>query len=330
MKPNQILTGFVSAIKDYGIFVEFYNHIYGLVSINELKKNGDLSEDQTPQSLYQKGAIVKVRVTYVQPLRTRAALSFNLTPSLADTKDNTLIPGTLTSAIVSKIHADKLEVTLPKFENIMATLPLQHLTDHTSLAEALLQTYPVGTKIKRCLILYVDTQTKSPVLSIKSSFLEAAKRQNLSPLVAASSEETSSDVVLPDSMEQVHEGALLLGYVRNIVDYGVFINFLDYFSGLAPRGMLSDLFVTDISSVYQLGQTIKCKVISKEPEKNQMTLSLKPSICKDTWEEEGKFIASYFTDKDRIIQYIFNVSAKEHPSFTSMEYYIYCWNCITC
>ena len=44
----------------------------------------------------------------------------------------------------------------------------------------------------------------------------------------------------PKSFSEIHPGTLLIGFVKNIKDYGVFVQFPSGLSGLAPKAVSSD------------------------------------------------------------------------------------------
>uniref|UniRef100_M3ZCB8 Protein RRP5 homolog n=1 Tax=Nomascus leucogenys TaxID=61853 RepID=M3ZCB8_NOMLE len=83
----------------------------------------------------------------------------------------------------------------------------------------------------------------------------------------------------PKNFSEIHPGMLLIGFVKSIKDYGVFIQFPSGLSGLAPKAIMSDKFVTSTSDHFVEGQTVAAKVTNVDEEKQRMLLSLRLSDC---------------------------------------------------
>jgi small subunit ribosomal protein S1 len=84
-------------------------------------------------------------------------------------------------------------------------------------------------------------------------------------------------------LEQLQEGAVLEGQVKNLTDYGVFVD-LGGMDGLLHITDLSWGRVGHPSEVVQPGQELKVKVLKYDPEKQRISLGLK-QLCPDPWEQ---------------------------------------------
>ena len=60
-------------------------------------------------------------------------------------------------------------------------------------------------------------------------------------------------------------GSIVEGKVKSITNFGAFIDFDDGKSGLVHISEISNTFVKDIKDHLKEGQTVKTKVISKDP-----------------------------------------------------------------
>ncbi|XP_016402155.1 protein RRP5 homolog, partial [Sinocyclocheilus rhinocerous] len=69
----------------------------------------------------------------------------------------------------------------------------------------------------------------------------------------------------------------MVGWVKNIMPYGVFVDFPHGLFGLAPKAAMGDQFITDTSAVFDVGQTVVAKVTNLDEEKNRFLVSLKVS-----------------------------------------------------
>jgi uncharacterized protein len=63
--------------------------------------------------------------------------------------------------------------------------------------------------------------------------------------------------------------------VRNITDFGAFIDIGVHQDGLAHISELSDRFVHSPFDIVNVGDVVKVRVLSVEPERNRIGLSLK-------------------------------------------------------
>ncbi|MGI6129449.1 MAG: Tex family protein [bacterium] len=68
---------------------------------------------------------------------------------------------------------------------------------------------------------------------------------------------------------------MLWGTVRNITDFGAFIDIGVHQDGLAHISELSDRFVHSPFDIINVGDVVKVRVLSVEPERNRISLSLK-------------------------------------------------------
>ena len=87
-------------------------------------------------------------------------------------------------------------------------------------------------------------------------------------------------------MERLHEGAELEGRVKNLTDYGAFVD-LGGMDGLLHITDLSWGRVRHPSEVVQVGQELTLKVLKYDPEKGRISLGLK-QLSPDPWEDVPK------------------------------------------
>ena len=77
------------------------------------------------------------------------------------------------------------------------------------------------------------------------------------------------------SLEDLKEGMILMGTVRNVIDFGVFVDIGVHQDGLVHISQLSDSFVKHPLDVVSVGQTVQVKVLSVDIEKKRIALSMK-------------------------------------------------------
>nr|XP_004659438.2 protein RRP5 homolog isoform X1 [Jaculus jaculus] len=256
--------GVIVKVKDYGCIVKFYNDVQGLVPRHEL--SAQYIPD--PEKVFYTGQVVKVTVLNCEPSKERMLLSFRLlndpepqNESIGHTqkKGRVVNIGQLVDVKVIEKTKDGLQVAvLP--HNIPAFLPTPHLSDHVANGPLLHHWLQAGDTLHRVLCL---SQSEKHVLLCRKPAL-------------VSTVEGGQD---PKSFSEIQPGMLLIGFVKNIKDYGVFVQFPSGLSGLAPKAIMSDKFVTTPSDHFVEGQTVVAKVTNVDEEKQRMLLSLRLSDC---------------------------------------------------
>ena len=68
---------------------------------------------------------------------------------------------------------------------------------------------------------------------------------------------------------------VLTGTVRNVIDFGVFVDIGVHQDGLVHISELSDKYVKHPSQVVSLGDVVKVKVLSVDLKKKRIALSMK-------------------------------------------------------
>ncbi len=76
-------------------------------------------------------------------------------------------------------------------------------------------------------------------------------------------------------MEDLKPDMLLTGTVRNVIDFGVFVDIGVHQDGLVHISELSDKYVKHPSEVVSLGDNVKVKVLSVDVKKKRISLSMK-------------------------------------------------------
>ena len=77
------------------------------------------------------------------------------------------------------------------------------------------------------------------------------------------------------ALSDLQPGMLLTGTVRNVCDFGAFVDIGVHQDGLVHISQLSDRYVRHPSEVVQVGDIVKTVVLSVNPEKKRISLSMK-------------------------------------------------------
>ena len=84
--------------------------------------------------------------------------------------------------------------------------------------------------------------------------------------------ELRSDIM---NINDLKEGMILNGTIRNVIDFGVFVDIGVHQDGLVHISELSDEYVRHPSDKFKVGQAVKVRVIGVDVKKNRISLSMK-------------------------------------------------------
>lgn len=77
------------------------------------------------------------------------------------------------------------------------------------------------------------------------------------------------------SMEDLHSGMTLTGTVRNVIDFGAFVDIGVHEDGLVHISQLADRFVKHPSEIVQLGDIVTVKVLDVDIERKRISLTMR-------------------------------------------------------
>ena len=81
-----------------------------------------------------------------------------------------------------------------------------------------------------------------------------------------------SDVLKLDDLK---EGMILMGTVRNVIDFGAFVDIGVKHDGLVHISEMSDKYIKNPSDLVSVGDIVKVKVINIDRERQKVALSMK-------------------------------------------------------
>ena len=134
----------------------------------------------------------------------------------------------------------------------------------------------LGTDSLKEKLKTVDKEKLSEILQIDNYTLEDIIKSLEKPLLDPRDELVKpilkSDILTIDNLK---EGMVLEGTVRNVVDFGVFVDIGLKNDGLIHISNLSNTYVKHPSDILSVGDIIKCKVLEINKEKKKVALTLK-------------------------------------------------------
>lgn len=75
--------------------------------------------------------------------------------------------------------------------------------------------------------------------------------------------------------EDLKEGMILTGTVRNVIDFGVFVDIGVKYDGLVHISEMSNKFIKNPSDIASVGDTVKVKILSIDTNRHKVALSMK-------------------------------------------------------
>uniref|UniRef100_A0A8C3BA58 Protein RRP5 homolog n=1 Tax=Cairina moschata TaxID=8855 RepID=A0A8C3BA58_CAIMO len=259
-EPGLITHGFVVCAREFGCIVKFYNDVKGLVPKNELSAE----PISCPDKVFQEGQVVKVMVLKCEPEQERLLLSFKLSSMSASEGKSEHTPKKKQEMVDVKVLKKKengLEVSILEDEgNVIASLPTVYLSDFVANCKLLWHCLQEGDVLPR--VMCLSDKGDRIILCRKSAVISALQEEQV-----------------VRNFSEIQPGMLLTGYVRNVMHFGVFVEFPFGVTGLAPKVSMSDKFVTDTKDHFVVGQTVIAKVMSTDEEKQRVLLNLKVSEC---------------------------------------------------
>nr|XP_057914269.1 protein RRP5 homolog isoform X2 [Doryrhamphus excisus] len=253
-RPGRVSHGYIVCVKNFGCIVRFYNNVKGLVPVSELSSELILN----PEEVFYVGQVVKARVLQCEPENAKMLLSFK-SAAVGRMEEAAAVRfgcevGKRLEAKVLKKSVNGLEVSILP-EEISALLPTMHLSDHTSNCPLLWESLQEGDTISNLVCVLKNKQK-----------ITVSKK----PTVIWSLEEG----MIAKDFSEVRVGMQMIGWIKNIMDYGVFVEFPYGLVGLAPKSAISDKFISDIMTIFQLGQTVIAKVTNLDDDKKRFLVTL--------------------------------------------------------
>ena len=81
-----------------------------------------------------------------------------------------------------------------------------------------------------------------------------------------------SDVM---SLKDLKPGMELMGTVRNVIDFGAFVDIGVHQDGLVHISQLSDKFIKHPSQAVKVGDVVKVKILDVDQKKKRISLTMK-------------------------------------------------------
>jgi rRNA biogenesis protein RRP5 len=187
--------------------------------------------------------------------------------------------GSVVAGKIAAVHQKGVEIKLTS--TIKAFCPRIHLAD--SVVSDPESRFKVGSEVS-CRVLAVDPQARRATVTLKKSLVNTSDIDMLASYADAS----------PDSITR--------GFIIAVKDFGCIVGFLNNVRGKVPLKELSTAYVADPTKLFQIGQVVKCRVLSADPAKEKLTLSF--NLAKSKSQAENDHIQKEiddFASENRIV-----------------------------
>ena len=247
---------FVNNVSDDCIWVNLSPNVRGRIRAMDVSNDISLPKDLVKN--FPVGSALRATVLSVDVTNNRLDLSARPGgPSshlcLKDLTKGMVLPGRVT-----KVSERQIMVQLS--ETLFGSVHLVDMADDYSTANP--TTYEKNQTVRVC-VKDVDVPNKRITLSTRRSKVLSS----------------SLPVIDPDitSIAQLEVNDIVRGFVKNVADNGLFIRLASNVTAFAKISDLSDLYIKDWKSSYEVDQLVKGKIIAVDPLLNHVQMTFKQS-----------------------------------------------------
>lgn len=248
---------FVNNVSDNCVWVNITPNVRGRIDYMDLADDVSLLNDVAAN--FPVGSAVKVRVKNVDVSANRLDLSATSESTVKPTTIKDLTPGMTLPGRVTKVSERNIMVQLS--ESVSAPVTLTEFADDYTQANP---TVHNKNDIVRVSVLDVDAPNKKLHLTMRPSKILSSSLPVKDPQVA--------------NIRQVKVNDVVRGFVKNVADKGVFVSLGPSVTAFVRISDLSDSFIKDWRSAFEVDQLVKGKVLQVDPLLNHVQLTLKASM----------------------------------------------------
>lgn len=247
---------FVNNISDDCVWVNVSPIVQGRIRTMEVSSDVSLLTD-LPKN-FPVGSALKAKVISIDTSRSRLELSARsdgstLPPTINDIAKGMVLPGRVT-----KVTERQVMVQLNN--TLSGAVGLTDLADDYSKADPSI--YQKNQIVRVC-VRYIDMPNKRVALSTRPSKVLSSSLPVKDPEITSISELNVNDI--------------FRGFVKNATDAGLFVNIGTNITAFVKVSDLSDLFLKDWKSHFEIDQLVKGRITVADAQGNQLQMSLKQS-----------------------------------------------------
>ncbi|KAA8912855.1 hypothetical protein FN846DRAFT_931829 [Sphaerosporella brunnea] len=261
VEPGTQSVGTLVNILPTGAVVKFYAGVTAFLPVSEMSE----AYIQNPAEHFRVGQSVNVNVLTVDAEEKKMRVSCKDPGAFGEDQKNALADlkfGQIVSGKISEKSNDDLIVELEGVgaSGLKGVIMMGQLTDGSREKNMnTLRKFRAGQTLNDLVVMDKHERRRMIHLSMKPSLVAAAK-----------------DNTLIHSFEQIHEGAIVKGYIKSTADIGAFVSFAGGIVGLALRNALPLEKQPLPGFGYLKHQSVTGRVIAMDMEEQKFLLSLKP------------------------------------------------------
>ena len=245
---------FVNSISDDYLWVNLSPNVRG--RIRAMDVSDDVSQLKNLAKNFPVGSVLRAKVLKVDIGNNRLDLSSRSGGSSNPVTMNDLSKGMILPGRVTKITERQLMIQLS--DSLSAPIHLVDLADDYDKADP---TIYQKNQILRVCIKDVDVPNKRITLSTRPS-----------KVLSSSLHVKDPDIT---SLSQLKVNDVRRGFIKNVADNGLFVSLASSVTAFIRVSNLSDDFLKDWKSGFELDQLVNGKIISVDPILNHVQMSLK-------------------------------------------------------
>ncbi|KAF4626997.1 hypothetical protein G7Y89_g11155 [Cudoniella acicularis] len=257
VKVGSSWIAYINNVADTCLWVNLSPNVRG--RIDSLNVSDDVSLLKDLEGNFPVGSAIRVRVTNVDVANNKLDLSARSEQTSKPLTLETLSKGTVVPGKVVKINERQILVRLS--DALLGPVNLLDMADDFSQADP--QKFSQNDIVRVC-VIDIDAPNKRLRLSTRPSRVM----------------NSSLDVQDPEisQLSQIKVNDIVRGFVKNVTDKGLFVNLGKNITAYVRVSDLSDSYIKDWQSQFEVDQLVKGKIIAVDPLLNHIQMSLKSSI----------------------------------------------------
>ncbi|MCJ1391614.1 rRNA biogenesis protein rrp5 [Xylographa bjoerkii] len=248
---------FVNNIAEDCLWVNLSPNVRGRIRIMDVSDDVSLLADLS--SNFPIGSALRARVLHVDPANNRLDLSARSGASSVMMTIEDLSVGMVLPGRVTKVTERYIMVQLS--EKLSAPVHLVDMVDDYNTANPTI--YHKNQTVRVC-VSDIDLPNKKITLSTRPSKVLSSSLPVKDPEIT--------------SVAQVKVNDIVRGFIKNVADNGVFVTLSSNVTGYVRVTDLSDSFIKDWKSDFQVDQLVTGKIITVDPLLHHIQMSLKQSV----------------------------------------------------
>jgi rRNA biogenesis protein RRP5 len=257
LKIGSAWIAYVNNIADDCLWVNLSPNVRG--RIRNIDVSDDISLLKDMGSNFPVGSAIRVQVTHVDVANNRLDLSARSTQMSEPLTFKTISKGMVVTGRVTKSGERLTMVQLS--ESVSGPINLTDLADDYSEADP--TKYSKNDIIRVC-ITDIDAPNKKIRISTRPSRVLNSSLPVQDPEIS--------------SISQLKVNDIIRGFVKNVTDKGLFINLGGSVTAYVRVSDLSDSYVKDWKSEFEVDQLVKGKIVHVDTQSNNIRMSLKASV----------------------------------------------------